>query len=159
MTDGDHEIRVNPDLLLWACVEGEVDQLHAFLLAHVPAAQRMLIYETLCGSDGKLTAMPFKGETKCEVCERKRKALKIGVRGEPEVAVLGGPVLECKWTNGTWLAHFECRKREWICSRKTDDPTIRVMDYAAGVPVRTYHLLVEDRQREWWLEQPDVTAY
>lgn len=78
MTDEPDGIEVNPDLLLWACIEGERDNLHAFLLAHVPdAPQRMLVYETLCGTDGKITAMPYGGETKCEVCERKRRKLKV----------------------------------------------------------------------------------
>ena len=76
MADGDEAVHLQPDLLLWACLEGERDNLHAFLMAHVPG-QRMLVYQTLCGADGKITAMPFGGETKCEACERERVKLKI----------------------------------------------------------------------------------
>lgn len=74
------ERELQPDILLWACLEGEKDNLHAFAMAHVqsdPGGANLLAYETLCGANGKLTAMAFGGETKCEACEQKRAKLNI----------------------------------------------------------------------------------
>lgn len=74
------ERELQPEILLWACLEGEKDNLHAFAMAHVqsdPGGANLLAYETLCGANGKITAMAFGGETKCEACERKRAKLNI----------------------------------------------------------------------------------
>jgi hypothetical protein len=76
----------------------------------------------------------------------------IGVRGDPGVAVLGGPVLECEWSGGTWLSHFSCRREEWSWATPTDNPTVRTM------PGRIYRLLLEDAVRDWWLKQPEVST-
>ena len=73
----------------------------------------------------------------------------IGVRGEAEVAVLGGPVLECSWEEGVWLAHFHCRKADWWTADRTENPAVRVI-----IGSRTYRILSD--QLEYWLKDPEV---
>lgn len=72
----------------------------------------------------------------------------IGVRGDPEVAVLTGPVLECVWEGGVWLAHFQCRRYDWWEATPTIDPVLRV------IFSRTYRILSD--QLSYWLKDPQV---
>ncbi len=78
----------------------------------------------------------------------------IGVRGEKDVAVLIGPVLECEWTGGVWLSHFQCRRWEWWYATPTDDPLVRVVPAGPGYGRRKYKLLTD--QPGYWLNDPQV---
>lgn len=71
------EVELDANTLVWAGVEGEENQLHAFIMAHVPG-QRLLAYECLCGLPGTPRFRAWRDETKCETCERKRAAITKG---------------------------------------------------------------------------------
>ncbi len=72
------DMDVAPDYLVWAMVEGEDGvEFHGILLAHVPNRDNLLIYEVLCGKKGRFQFKPWNGELKCEMCERKRRAINI----------------------------------------------------------------------------------
>lgn len=71
------EVELDAETLVWAGVEGEENQLHAFVMAHVPG-QRLLAYECLCGLPGTPRLRAWRDETKCETCERKRAAITKG---------------------------------------------------------------------------------
>jgi len=74
----------------------------------------------------------------------------IAVRGDtPDNAVLVGEVLVCKWSDGTWVAHFSCRRADWYEATLTDDWYRRTM------PDRTYVLLTS--RPDWVQKQPEFT--
>ncbi len=73
----------------------------------------------------------------------------IGVRGDtPDNAVLAGEVLACQWSDGTWVAHFSCRRFDWYSASLTDDWWKRTM----GAD-RTYALMTS--RPDWVRKQPE----
>jgi len=72
----------------------------------------------------------------------------ISVRGDADVAVLPGKILECKSPDVNWIAHFNCRNADWWHATKTDQWNVRKMGD------RVYTLTAHSRHRAW--DDPQV---
>ena len=76
----------------------------------------------------------------------------IRARGEKDVAVLAGEILECRTPEGTWYAHFRCRARDWWLAVPDEK-----LWYVRHLAERTYVLLTD--RPEWARKNPEVAYH